>query len=66
MRSFRAESKVEGELEGLVPQGIDEGVFAALAGVRAVEAGDGASRASCLRGTWSWRSCSPRRCVAAR
>jgi valyl-tRNA synthetase len=46
VRSFRAESKVEGGLEGLVPQGIDEGVFAALAGVRAVEAGDGASRAS--------------------
>ncbi|HEX5974994.1 MAG TPA: class I tRNA ligase family protein, partial [Rubrobacteraceae bacterium] len=46
VRSFRAESKVEGELEGLVPQGIDQGVFGALAGVRAVEAGDGASRAS--------------------
>ena len=46
VRSFRAESKVDGELEGLVPQGIDEGVFVALAGVRPVEAGDGASRAS--------------------
>jgi valyl-tRNA synthetase len=46
VRSFRAESRVEGELEGLVPQGIDEDVFAALAGVRVVEAGDGASRAS--------------------
>ena len=46
VRSFRAESKVDSELEGLVPQGIDEGVFAALAGVRPVESGDGASRAS--------------------
>jgi valyl-tRNA synthetase len=46
VRSFRAEAKIEGELEGLVPQGIDEGVFATLAGVRPVEAGDGASRAS--------------------
>jgi valyl-tRNA synthetase len=46
VRSFRAESKVDGELEGLVPQGIDEGVFVALAGVRPVEAPDSASRAS--------------------
>jgi valyl-tRNA synthetase len=46
VRSFRAEAKVDSELEGLVPQGIDEDVFAALAGVRSVEAGDGASRAS--------------------
>jgi valyl-tRNA synthetase len=46
VRSFRAESKVDGELEGLVPQGIDEDVFAALAGVRPAEAGNGASRAS--------------------
>jgi valyl-tRNA synthetase len=46
VRSFRTESKVDGELEGLVPQGIDVGVFAALAGVRPVEAGDGAGRAS--------------------
>jgi valyl-tRNA synthetase len=46
VRSFRAESKVDGQLEGLVPHAIDEGVFAALAGVRSVEAADGASRAS--------------------
>jgi len=46
VRAFRAESKVEGELDGVVPQGIDEGVFVALAGVRPAEAGDGASRAS--------------------
>jgi valyl-tRNA synthetase len=50
VRSFRAESKVDGELEGLVPQGIDEGVFAALAGVRPAEAGNGASRASLVAG----------------
>jgi valyl-tRNA synthetase len=46
VRSFRAESRVDGELEGLVPRGIDEGVFAALAGVRPAQARDGASRAS--------------------
>jgi valyl-tRNA synthetase len=46
VRSFRAEAKVDGRLEGLVPRGIDEGVFAALAGVGPVEATDSASRAS--------------------
>ena len=46
MRSFRAESRVEGELEGLLPDGIDEGVFVTLARVRPVEAPDGANRAS--------------------
>jgi valyl-tRNA synthetase len=46
VRSFRAESKVEGELEGLVPQGIEGEVFAALAGVRPATSADGESRAS--------------------
>ena len=46
VRSFRAESKVEGELEGLLPEGIDEGVFVTLAGVKPVETSDGANRAS--------------------
>jgi valyl-tRNA synthetase len=46
VRSFRAEAKIDGELEGLVPQGIEEGVYFSLAGVRPAEAGDGASRAS--------------------
>jgi valyl-tRNA synthetase len=46
VRSFRAESKVEGELEGLVPQGIEEEVFTALAGVRPAASADGESRAS--------------------
>jgi valyl-tRNA synthetase len=46
VRAFRAESKVDGELEGLLPQDIDEDVFLALAGVRQAEAGDGARRAS--------------------
>jgi len=46
VRSFRAESKVEGELEGLVPRGVDEDVFVALAGLRPVEDTDGKSRAS--------------------
>jgi valyl-tRNA synthetase len=46
VRSFRAESKVEGELEGLAPPGIEEGVFAALAGVRPTTSASGESRAS--------------------
>ncbi len=46
VRSFRAEAKAEGELDGLVPQGVDEGVFVTLAGVRPAEVPDGASRAS--------------------
>jgi valyl-tRNA synthetase len=46
VRSFRAESKVEGELEGLVPRGVDKGVFVSLAGVRPTEPGDATSRAS--------------------
>ena len=46
VRSFRAESKVDGVLEGLLPQGIDEGVFLTLAGVNPVETADGANRAS--------------------
>jgi valyl-tRNA synthetase len=46
VRSFRAESKVEGELEGLAPVGSDRAVFAALAGVRLVESVDGATKAT--------------------
>ncbi len=46
VRSFRAESKVDGELEGLVPDDIDEDVFVALAGVMSVQTTDGANRAS--------------------
>ncbi len=46
VRSFRAESRVEGELEGLLPEGIEEGVFVALTRVRLVESADGANRAS--------------------
>jgi valyl-tRNA synthetase len=46
VRSFRAESKVEGELEGLLPQGVDEDVFVTLAKVKPVEIPDGANRAS--------------------
>ncbi len=37
VRSFRADSKVEGELEGRAPHGVDLEVFSALAGVRPVE-----------------------------
>ena len=46
VRSFRAESKVDGELEGLIPRGIEEDVFAALAGVRPATSTNGESRAS--------------------
>jgi valyl-tRNA synthetase len=46
VRSFRAESRVEGELEGLLPQGIEEDVFVTLAGIRPVQTPDGSNRAS--------------------
>jgi valyl-tRNA synthetase len=36
VRAFRAESKVEGELEGRAPEGVDLKVFSALAGVLTV------------------------------
>ena len=37
VRKFRAESKVDEELEGRIPQGIESSVFTSLAGVRPVE-----------------------------
>jgi valyl-tRNA synthetase len=46
VRSFRAESKVENELEGRAPEGVDLEVFSALAGVRAVEDLDGSAKAT--------------------
>jgi valyl-tRNA synthetase len=46
VRSFRAESKVEGELAGRASEGIDLEVFSALAGVRAVEELDGPAKAT--------------------
>jgi valyl-tRNA synthetase len=46
VRSFRAESKVEGKLEGRPPEGTDIAVFAALAGIKPVESVDGATRAT--------------------
>ncbi|MGH3144750.1 MAG: class I tRNA ligase family protein, partial [Rubrobacter sp.] len=46
VRSFRAESRVEGELAGIVPEGIEERVFTALAGVRPAPPADEESRAS--------------------
>ncbi len=38
VRKFRAESRVDEELEGLVPDGLEDAVFTTLAGVRPVEA----------------------------
>ena len=46
VRSFRAESRVEGALEGFLPRGVEDDVFVALAGVRPAGSADGASRAS--------------------
>jgi len=46
VRAFRAESGVDGELEGLVPEGVEPEVFTALAGVRPAESLDGAAKAT--------------------
>jgi valyl-tRNA synthetase len=46
VRSFRADSKVEGELEGRVSGEVDLAVFGALAGVKTVESLDGAGKAT--------------------
>ncbi len=48
VRSFRSESGVEGELEGRVPEGVDAGVYGALARVRGTdgEAPDGTGKTS--------------------
>ncbi len=43
VRRFRAESKVDGELEGLLPRGVDAGVFTTLAEVKPVEELNGAN-----------------------
>jgi valyl-tRNA synthetase len=45
VRAFRAESKVEGKLEGRAPEGVDLEVFSALAGVLPVENLDGSAKA---------------------
>ena len=45
VRSFRAESKVEGKLEGRAPEGVDLEVFSALAGVLTVEDLDSSAKA---------------------
>jgi valyl-tRNA synthetase len=50
VRSFRAESKVEGELAGRAPEGVDLTVFSALAGVRHTESLDGAFTATLSAG----------------
>ena len=46
VRSFRAESRVEGELTARPPEGVDRAVFAALSGVKPVENLDGATKAT--------------------
>jgi valyl-tRNA synthetase len=46
VRSFRAESRIEGELTGRAPEEVDLDVFSALAGVRVVEKLDGSAKAT--------------------
>ncbi|MCA1719144.1 MAG: valine--tRNA ligase, partial [Actinobacteria bacterium] len=46
VRSFRADSGIDGELTGMAPEGVDLEVFSALAGVRIVEDLDGSARAT--------------------
>jgi len=46
VRSFRAESKVDGKLEGRAPEGVDLTVFSDLAGVRPVEQLEGSFTAT--------------------
>ncbi|MGI8908943.1 MAG: valine--tRNA ligase, partial [Rubrobacteraceae bacterium] len=46
VRSFRAETKIEGGLDGRVPDRVDREVFVSLAGVNPVEDLDGATRAT--------------------
>jgi len=50
VRSFRAESKVEGELEGRVSGDVDVDVFSALAGVKPVESLDGSAKTTLAAG----------------
>ena len=50
VRSFRAESKVEGELEGRAPEGVDLAVFSALSRVHPVEQLDGSFTATLSAG----------------
>lgn len=45
VRSFRADSKVDGKLEGRLPEGVEPTVFQTLARVRLVEGLDGAKAA---------------------
>ncbi len=46
VRSFRAESRVEGELAGRVPEDVDRKVFTALSRVKPVEDLDGGAKAA--------------------
>jgi valyl-tRNA synthetase len=46
VRAFRAESKVDGELEGRAPEGVELSVFSTLAGVKLVDEVDDARRAT--------------------
>jgi valyl-tRNA synthetase len=50
VRSFRAESKVDGELEGRVSGEVDLDVFSALAGVKPVESLDAGAKATLAAG----------------
>ena len=43
VRRFRADSNIEGSLEGRVPDGVDRGVFCSLAGIEPVESLNGSA-----------------------
>jgi valyl-tRNA synthetase len=48
VRAFRSEGKVEGELEGRAPEGVDERVFSTLTGVKLVDELDESERRAAL------------------
>jgi valyl-tRNA synthetase len=50
VRAFRAESRVEGELEGRVSGDVDLEVFSSLAGLKPVESLDGSAKATLAAG----------------
>ncbi|ABG04497.1 valyl-tRNA synthetase [Rubrobacter xylanophilus DSM 9941] len=50
VRSFRAETGLDGELRGRVPEGVEAGVYAALSGVEPADSPGGGARATLTAG----------------
>ena len=46
VRAFRGESRLDGELEGRVPEGVDQDVYVTLAGVKPLQDLDGSHKAT--------------------